>query len=420
MMHSNWTSNLLAINSAFPMPYDRTEATVTQIASKTRSALQWALLPISLAMIVCSTGQAQAQSETVDQAQLVGQSGQAIHATRDVGQSFVVGAQGWLAGIEVLLQGASANQALTLELLDLTEDDYADAPVIGVVSLAPAELGDFPEALEPEALTASYFDLSGQAIAVEEEDLLAFRLTTGTPVGNTYSTRFSTTDLYASGEAYIGTSSTGSDFAFKTFVEPEQSVTLEAERLDAYMLEQTLASAVHISRPVGQSFTAGRDGTWSGLELNLSGSANEDLVIDLLDMSAGDYETAPSLGTIHIDPGDLGASTTGLNASSIEGTYIDLSALEIQVLEGDELAFSLTTAAEPGASYSVGARYDLDRYEGGTGYVGSSASAGDHVFKTFIVPEPSTELLHATVLIALGSVRRLRHRAGSGSASTPR
>jgi len=327
---------------------------------------------------------------------------------------------GYPYGIEVLASTVpTTDQVLTLEVLDLSGGDYASAPVIGVASVTEAELGGFPAALDPSSVTATYFDLSERAIWLAAGSAAGFRLTSGTDVAENYGTSFSATDLYPSGSAFIGTVATGSDIAFKTFVGQEFLLDDEVERLDQYMLERDGASALHSARSIGQSFTAGQAGTLTAMEFEIfpGGSTFPDIVVDILDMTGGDYTTAPSLGSVNVAHADVGPFPVGLNASALTGTVVDLSSLAIDIEPGDALAVSLSTASITPELYAFGFR-NVDRYPGGTAFVGPNAlPTTDLVFKTFFVPEPSGCLGLGAGLLALAGLNARAKRRSSAAVS---
>jgi hypothetical protein len=152
----------------------------------------------------------------------------------------------------------------------------------------------------------------------------------------------------------------------------------------------------------------------------------EDLVVDILDVSGGDLATAPILGTVSINGGDLGPFVNTLDLNSVTGTFIDLSGPGIKIAAGDALAVRLSSDIVLPDLYGVKIAWN-DPYAAGGFFVDdqffSISNVGtDMAFKTFVdpVPEPSgLALLGIGVVAILGYGMRKQRYATPPTGSAP-
>ena len=162
-------------------------------------------------------------SPVLDQFQLDGtEQNQAIHSTRDVGQTFTVGIAGLLASIELSLFESGSGGDLTVEILDMSAGSISTAPILGSVAIPETALGPSPTTLSSGSTTATLIELSSLGIGVDVGDVLAFRLTSTRilePPTNIYAIRTAVfSDLYGGGAYFVGNTFIEGDAAFKTFV----------------------------------------------------------------------------------------------------------------------------------------------------------------------------------------------------------
>ena len=161
----------------------------------------------------------------------------------------------------------------------------------------------------------------------------------------------------------------------------------EAQCLDQFQLDGSDQNQViHSSRTVGETFAADHFGRLAGIEVSIYAiglGGPDDLMLEVLDATVGDLSAAPVLGSITASEGDLGPSPTLLSTAGPKGTYFDLSALGIQVKEGDKLAFRFSTTRVLPSSYLI--RISLtDDYTEGVYFVDDvSVPSADAAFKTF-------------------------------------
>ncbi len=195
------------------------------------------------------------------------------------------------------------------------------------------------------------------------------------------------------------------------FSTPVSAVTI----LDQYQLDGSEQDqAIHSTRPVGQSFTAGVTGTLASLELSLyENGSGGDITLDILDLSGGDFWAAPSLGMVSKTEGELGSSPAMLDADFITGTFFDLSFLNISVMSGDALGFRLSTdrVLNEGTNvYAIRTSVFTDQYAGGAYFRAGlpSPATGDAAFKLSVtaVPLPAAGMLLLTGLGGLAFAGR--------------
>ncbi|MEM7307862.1 MAG: hypothetical protein AAF682_14380 [Planctomycetota bacterium] len=160
-------------------------------------------------------------AQCVDQQQLdATDQDQVIHSQRTVAQTFVSDGQAFLEGLEVSLweQGLGVANDLALEVLDASGGDLSTAPVLATVFADEGDLGPSPFKLDPDAVTATYFDLSFFNIVLQAGDELAFRFSTSRVLPNRYLLRIALVDVYTSGEYHVDDAPlSGADAGFKTF-----------------------------------------------------------------------------------------------------------------------------------------------------------------------------------------------------------
>jgi len=163
--------------------------------------------------------------------------------------------------------------------------------------------------------------------------------------------------------------------------------------------EQNQAISGNFLGSRGQSFTVGKSGLLHAIELSLFeiGSGG-DLTVTILDLSGGDLSTAPILGSVAVPESAIGRAPTMLTLARVTATLIDLSSLNLNVNEGDVLAFRLSSVRELPNLYAVRTAIFSDLYAGGAFFARNVFLAvGDMAFKTFIaVPEPDQADIVAT------------------------
>jgi len=168
----------------------------------------------------------------VDQSQLDGSGqNQAIYSGRSVGQSFTAGRSGPLEAIELSFSNNTIAD-VTVEILDMTLGDPALAPILGSTTFECCSVG--PLMLDLFAETGTLVDLSLLGISVDQDDLLAFRVSSDAPCCSV-GLRIGFDDPYPGGEYFVNdTFVTGADAAFKTYIplpEPANAIGLVAGSL---------------------------------------------------------------------------------------------------------------------------------------------------------------------------------------------
>jgi len=323
-------------------------------------------------------------SAAVDQSQLDGSDqGQAIHSLTSKGQTFEVGINGVLTGIELSLGSSPPSPSdLVIEIVDAS-GGVVDPPMLLETHIGEADLGPQVTMLDATMITATYIDLEGFGLEVAPGDELGVRLSTANALPGLFSLRVALADLYPGGFLFTnGVPHNVADAAFKTFVD---TVRYPGE-VDQYQLHGwDQARAIHSDFSVGQTFTGGRVGRLDGVELILgaSGSDIDDLVVDVLDVTGG-IVGAPVLGQVVLSPNDLGSLSGNLDLRAVTTTYVDLSDLGIWVQPGDLLAVRLSTTSVTPDWYTVRLALD-DRYSGGAMFHDDLPEpTSDLAFKTFV------------------------------------
>jgi len=323
-------------------------------------------------------------SAAVDQSQLDGSDqNQAIHSLLSKGQTFEVGINGVLTGIELSLSSSlSLTQDLVVEIIDAS-GGVVDPPVLAEVHIGQADLGPEVTMLSATLITATYIDLEGFGLEVAPGDELGVRLSTAAVLPETYGIRVALADLYPGGSLFSnGVLTVIYDAAFKTFVDTVRYPP-EVDQYQLHGWDQT--RVIHSGISVGQTFTAGRAGRLDGVELILgaSGSGIDDLVIDVLDVTGG-VVGAPVLGQIVVSPNDLGNQSGNLDLRTVTTTYLDISGLGIWIQPGDLLAVRMSTTSVTPDYYTFRLSLD-DRYSGGAILNNDNPNpANDLAFKTFV------------------------------------
>ena len=338
-------------------------------------------LDVWLVLLLTVTSPAAAD---VDQSQLDGTGqAQAIHSLGSVGQTFAVGSNGVLTGIELSL-GTSppANHDLVVEIVDAS-GGVSDPPVLLETHIGQADLGPQVTMLSATTITATYTDLEGFGLEVAPGDELGVRLSTYTALPGAYSVRIALTNPYDGGSIfYNGVPSGATDVAFKTFV----GVVRYPREVDQYQLhgwDQT--RAINSINSIGQTFSVDRVGRLDGIELILgaSGLGIGDLVVEVLDVTGG-VIGAPVLGDVVLTTNDLGSLFGNLDLRAITTTYVNLSTLGLWIQPGDLLAVRMWTTAVTPDFYTVRLALD-DRYSGGALISSDVLIPGsDLAFKTIV------------------------------------
>jgi hypothetical protein len=121
---------------------------------------------------------------------------------------------------------------VTVEILDMTSGDPAIAPILGSTTFECCSAD--PLMLDLFAVTGTLVDLSLLGISVEQDDMLAFRVSTDAPCCSV-GLRIGFGDPYPAGEYFVNDAFvTDSDAAFKTFItlpEPEYALGIVAGSL---------------------------------------------------------------------------------------------------------------------------------------------------------------------------------------------
>lgn len=199
------TSAAPKASGSSPQSFDKTS--FRSVATFALATLAWLAANIASAQPV------------VDQMQLeAGEQRRAIHSATPLAQSFVVGADGYFAGVELSLQGPGSSIPLRIKLVDRDGTLLGSVP-LGEVHKTAAALGAAPDQLDPASITATYVDFTGFAIPVTVGDTLALRLSTeNTGVGD-WTLQRSLSNTYPDGSFFTEDSlSLSVDMAFRTFV----------------------------------------------------------------------------------------------------------------------------------------------------------------------------------------------------------
>jgi hypothetical protein len=207
-----------------------------------------------------------------------------------------------------------------------------------------------------------------------------------------------------------------------------EPIILDQFQLDGSQQNQAIAS----SRSVGQTFTVGQNGILRSIELSLFAlGSGGDLTIEMLDLSGGDLNLAPILGSVSIPPTALGPSPLTLDLNAVTATLIDLSSLGITVSEGDLLAFRLTTQRTLPNLYAIRTAIFSDLYSGGVYFTNNNpegGTLGDAAFKTFVARPTIASVIAQVVSLnlnaglkgsltsKLGAAQRSLARGSSGAA----
>ena len=323
-------------------------------------------------------------SAAEDQSQLDGSDqAHAIHSLTSKGQTFEVGINGVLTGIELSLASSLApTQDLIVEIVG-TSGGVSDPPVFVETHIGQADLGPEVTMLSATSITATYIDLEGFGLEVAPGDELGVRLSTATVLPGLFSLRVALADLYPGGTFFADVSPAGGiDAAFKTFVDTVRY----PNEVDQYQLHGwDQVRVINSTVSAGQTFTGGRVGRLDGIELILgaSGLDIDDLVVDVLDVTGG-VVGAPVLGQVVLTPSDLGSLSGNLDLRTVTTTYVDISDLGIWIQPGDLLAVRMSTTSVMPDTYTVRLALD-DRYSGGAILINDvPASTSDLAFKTFV------------------------------------
>lgn len=317
----------------------------------------------------------------VDQFQLDGDDQtRAVHAATSLAQSFTVGADGFLAGVELSLTGPATASTLRVKILDAAGGVLASIPY-GEEHFRTADLADAPLNLDPSLLTATYVDLTGFAIAVSAGQELAISLETTAPATAAFATRISLdSDAYTGGSLFSAGSPTSGDMAFKTFTtQMELSEIVDQHQLNGFDQSRIITPALD----AGQTLVAGATGLLEGVELILGGTGtSEPLLLEILDTTGG-LADAPVLGQKMIDGGDVVGGFQALHRNALRATYVDLKSEAIVVVAGDQLGLRLSTDNPGPGQWSV-RRAVQNLYSPGVFFIQGSPSSGDMAFKTFV------------------------------------
>ena len=317
----------------------------------------------------------------VDQSQLNGSEQlRAINSNLSLGQSFTVGADGYLAGVELSLTGTTPGIILKAKIVDATGGVLGSLR-LGQAQMSPPDLGSAPEMLDPAQITATYLDFTGFAIPVTVGQELAILLETTAP-SPAFAVRIALdSDSYQDGRIISNGSGSTGDLAFKTFVVSELELS---EAVDQHQLNGFDQLSIVPTGASGQTFTAGADGLLEGIELILSGSTTpEPLLIEILDVTDG-LEGAPVLGSTTLDGSEVVSGVQTLHRNEIRGNYIDLSDQQIIVVAGDQLAIRLSTE-HVGSPFWSARRALQNLYDGGSFFSNGTFNGGiDLAFKTFV------------------------------------
>ena len=145
---------------------------------------------------------------------------------------------------------------------------------------------------------------------------------------------------------------------------------------------------IHSTRSVGQTFTVGKAGILTGLELSLSSSGTglSPLIVEILVVSGG-ISGAPVVASVSVAQNQLGSPQATLAVDSITATFVDLKPEKLSVGVGDLLAFRLSTAAVISDFYGMQIVLS-DLYADGGFFVNDGAAITfDVAFKTFVACE---------------------------------
>ncbi len=169
---------------------------------------------------------------------------------------------------------------------------------------------------------------------------------------------------------------------------------------------------------LAQTFEVGLTGTLAGIEFNvlkLNGTSG-DLTVDIRSLvgSGPDSLAINALGTTTVANSDI--DTFGSSPYSWSSIYVDFSAENIAVTEGDMLAFVLSSPSGQGFGIQTDYHYDTG-YAGGSrwsqttaGMAFSESTYADLAFSTYVevaqVPEPSIIALFAAGIFGIGFARR--------------
>ncbi len=150
----------------------------------------------------------------------------------------------------------------------------------------------------------------------------------------------------------------------------------EAQVVDQSQLTSDGLRAINTNLTQGQTFTVGRDGFLSAVEVSLNDSAARSAPLSL-----SIWEGSVRRGYVVIPPEGTSAPPL-LDPVDVVGTFVDLSAFAIEVAVGEVLELRLRCLEStffPSAGVALN-----DLYAGGSATINGSSSTGDLAFKTFV------------------------------------
>ena len=158
--------------------------------------------------------------------------------------------------------------------------------------------------------------------------------------------------------------------------------------VDQYDLTGNINWAIHSVSDIGQVFTAGITGQFTGIELGLGRCETpaSPMVLEILTTSGEEPLPSPVMASVVIPNTTIPLlpPPTDLVLDSITGTYVDLTSFGITVQSGMQYAFRLSTPG--GNCYAV--RGDtVANYPGGQRFTNWTLQTSDLVFKTFNQPQ---------------------------------
>ena len=326
------------------------------------------------AIAVAALGMAPiASAQTVDQLQLEANQNRAVLPGSATGQTFTPALSGFLAGIEISASIHPLGQPLHAEV-------YAEGRRSGYLRIDPADAGGNPPTLDPDEITGTYLDFSPFAVASVPGQMLELRTWT-TEAVLLASVRVSTADVYAGGTMTFDGVASGGDMAFKSFVvadvPPGSHDQIQPDGVDQ-------ARGLLPANVTGQTITVGENGQLTGIELSLGAppSPDDDLYLEVLRHGDG---SPVSAGQVVITAQQIAAAEQPLFLYHAEvlGTYVDLSALAVDVSADDVVEVRLSTANTLGF-YDVRVATS-NAYAAGHMTIDGAPSGGDLAFKLFVV-----------------------------------